>query len=256
MIGTAYLDDSADGNESQVFVAAGFFCIDEEWKRLRREWRKILRPHNIPYFRTTDWRNLTGGFAGLKDKWKQDRARVIADKVKEQLESLLETSELLGGFALGINLPDFYEVDSMPEARANKKWMRECHDFKTHAFRHVFYQLAHLVGYKLDGDNYVTLICDDSNHYRKIRRGFDRMKIKFPHLADRMLSLAPMDDKTVPQLQMADLLADVTREMTTRHIATQGAEAEPLNIKSKVINVNSWSKPQMLKLLRGEYHGV
>jgi hypothetical protein len=42
MIGTAYLDESADATQSEVFVAAGFYCVDEFWKILRRKlgsWR-------------------------------------------------------------------------------------------------------------------------------------------------------------------------------------------------------------------------
>src|SRR5690242_16177022 len=134
MLGTAYLDDSADRDLSKVFVAAGFFCVDTEWKRLRRDWRKILKLHRIEYFRSFDCRTLSGEFTKLKDKWGEDRARKISANIRTNLESVLETSSILMGFGLSINLKDFYEVDAMPEARQNIQWMRESHDFQTAAF--------------------------------------------------------------------------------------------------------------------------
>jgi hypothetical protein len=256
MIGTAYLDDSADANQSVAFVAAGFFCVDPEWKRLRREWRRILKPHGIRYFRATDCRNLQGGFANLKEKWGEARARQIADRIRQQLADLVENSGLLIGFGFGINMHDFWEVDAMPEARACTQWMRECHDYQTYAFRNMFCKITHTVMRLTTDENYLIFICDDSTHQRKIRRGFERVKKKYPELGERMLSLAPMDDKKIPELQMADFMADVAREMVTRHLATAGAQAEPAAIKTRVFSVECSNKHSMLRVLSGEAKGV
>ena len=257
MLGTAYLDDSADATHSDVFVAAGLFCVDQEWKRLRREWRKILKPHNIAYFRSTDCRNLSGGFEKLKERWREEKARTIVDRIYIQLERLIESSNLLIGCGFGINMKDFHEVDEMPEARINRKWMRDCHDYQTFAFKNMFGYFADTVTKLLEGNNYIVFVCDNSTHYRKIKRGFDRFRQKYPDLGERMPSLTAQDDKLTGELQMADFMADVTREMVTRHLATANAtQTEPKAIKTRILNVDCWTKHSMLKIMRGEAPGI
>lgn len=257
MLGTTYLDDSADQLAAKVFIAAGFFCPDgSEWKRLRREWRKVLKPRRIPYYRTYDWRTLTGAFGHLAEKWGPEKARVIADKIRMRLEALLESSPVLAGFGMGINMQDFREVDATPEAKSNRQWMRECHDYQTAAFRNVFCRITYLLTEKVDPELLIAFVCDDSTHYRKIKRGYDRIKVKFPDLGRHMISLVSKDDKRVPELQMADLMADVAREATTKSIANAGAFTPPSSIKTKVLSIDCWNKSGMLKVLSGETPGA
>jgi Protein of unknown function (DUF3800) len=255
MIGTAYLDESSDAVQKETFVAAGFFCVDHEWRRLRRKWRKILRPRGIECFRASDCRNLQGDFATLKEKWGEERAYKIADKIRTDLGDLIDNSGLLIGFGFGINMHDFWEVDAMPEARACRNWMRECHDYETYAFRAVFGKITETILRLLDGDNYLFFVCDESPHYRKIKRGYDRFRKKFPAIAERMLGISQLNDKRVPELQMADFMADVAREMVTRHIATRQT-AEPLSVKTRVFNVDCAHKHSMLRVLSGEATGM
>jgi hypothetical protein len=155
-------------------------------------------------------------------------------------------------------MKDFRDVDAMPEARANQQWMRECHDYETCAYRNMFNMLGHMLIVELRGagDNYVAFVCDESSHDKKIKRGYERMKQKFEILKDRFVGFATLDDKKTPELQMADLMADVAREMITRHLANGEAEAPPFSIKKNVFRVNTWNKSGMLKVLRGEAVGA
>ena len=255
MFGTAYLDDSAD--PAVAFVAAGFFCLDPEWKRLRREWRRVLKAHSLTYFRSYECRALKGEFSKIEQKWGNEKARTIADDIRRRLEDVIESSRIMMGVGFGINMKDFHEVDSLPEARANQQWMRECHDYQTCAFRNVFNLLGHILILELSGENFVAFVCDQSTHDRKIRRGYERMKQKFEILQSRFIGLSTLDDKKVPELQMADLMADVAREMITRYIATGSEqEAPPLSLRNSVLRVHTWNKAGMLKLLRGEATGA
>lgn len=256
MLGTAYLDDSADATQSVAFVASGFFCIEPEWRRLRRGWRKILKPHGIRYFRATDWRNLSGSFEPLRLKWGEARARVIANDIRSRLVTLMDSSTLLMGFGFAINMQDFWEVDALPEAKACPQWMRECHDYETYAFRNMFCKITESVIHLTSDDNYLFFICDESNHYRKLKRGFDRVKNKFPVLGERMLSLAPMNDKLIPELQMADFMADIARELVTRSFASADGKAEPKVIKERVFSIECSNMHSMLRVLSGEARGV
>jgi hypothetical protein len=95
MLGTAYLDDSADPANSVAFVAAGFFCLDPEWKRLRREWRRVLKPHGLAYFRSYECRAFKGEFAKLKEKWGDEKGRTIADGIRLRLEDVIESSPIM-----------------------------------------------------------------------------------------------------------------------------------------------------------------
>ncbi len=255
MIETAYLDESSDASEKQFFLAAGFVCVDPEWKRLRREWRRILKPHNIGYFRSHDCRFLKGEFLKLTEKWGPERARKIADGIRKSLENVIDSSSLLMGFGMAVNLQDFREVDAMPEAQKNRQWMRDAHDYKTAAFRHIFRMITDVMVNKMGGDNYLTFICDESTHFKKIRRGYERMREKYPQLAERIISLAPMDDQRVPQLQMADLMADVANGMMRKSLNNAGARITPEVIETRVATVDYWGKIGMLKTLRGEIPG-
>ncbi len=251
MMGTAYLEESADATQSNAFVAAGFFCVDPQWKSLRRAWRRVLRPHGIPYYRTADWRSLEGSFKPLREKWGNERARAIADKVRSRLIDVLNGGDLLIGFGFGVNMHDFWEIDRTPDAKACRQWMRECHDYHAYGFRNVFGKIIHTVMQLGDGDNYVFFEVDDSSRFPKVKRAYDRFKRKYPELGERMLSLVPMDDKKIPELQMADLLADVGREMTTRHIVTR-ERAEPSCIKERILNFDCAHRHSMLRVLSGE----
>jgi hypothetical protein len=114
-------------------------------------------------------------------------------------------------------MKDFREVDSMSEAAASRDWMRDCHDYKVHAYRIIFQRIVNAV----------------------------------------RQSIAPLDDKRTPELQMADLMADVARESVTRWLAQGGvAEAEPKSIKTRVLNIQCWGKYRMLKVLSGEARGI
>lgn len=161
------------------------------------------------------------------------------------------------GVGFGINMKDFREVDALPEAQSNRQWMRECHDYQTCAFRNMFNLLAHILFVELSGENYVAFVCDESTHDRKIRRGYERMKQKFEIMQSRFVGFATLDDKKVPELQMADLMADVARQMIAKYIEIgDGQEVPPLSIKEKVLRVQTWNKSGMLKLLRGEAVGA
>lgn len=217
----------------------------------------MLRAHKIPYFRSYDCRTLSGGFADLKEKWVQEKACQIADRMRTRLEDVIESSPIMMGVGFGINMKDFLEVDAMPEAQASRQWMRECHDYKTCAFRNVFNLLGHILIVEFGGENYIAFVCDESSHQRKIRRGYERMKEKFPILRERFLRLTPSDDKKVPELQMADLMADVARQMIMKYIVEGGTqEVPPLSIKENVLRVQTWNRSGMLKVLSGQAPGA
>src|SRR5215467_13121972 len=170
MLGTAYLDDSADPSGKTIFLVAGFFCPDGgPWKQLRREWRKILKPHDIQYYRSYDWRTLTGSFENLRQKWGEQKARKIADRIRSNLHEIVEAERLVIGYAMGV-VEAHRTVDALPDAQKSTKWMRECHDYQVAAFRNLFCRMTDNLTTEVDPKLKIAFICDDSTHFRRINR--------------------------------------------------------------------------------------
>ena len=135
--------------------------------------------------------------------------------------------------------------------------MRECHDYQVAAFRNLFCRMTHRLTTEVDATLRIAFVCDDSPHFKVINRGFERVKDKFPDLAEHMLSLTRLDDKVTPELQMADLMADISREMMQKFIASDRQnQITPSVLDEKISSVDLWDKVGMLSNLYGTTPGA
>jgi hypothetical protein len=135
--------------------------------------------------------------------------------------------------------------------------MRECHDYQVAAFRNLFCRMTLMLTTEVDPTLKIAFVCDDSPHFRRINRGYERVKQKFPDLGSKMLSLTRLDDKVTPELQMADLMADVSRQMMQKFIVSNRQnQITPSAFGSKIVSVDLWDKAGMLSNLYGTTPGA
>src|SRR5208282_3838669 len=59
----------------------------------------------------------------------------------------------------------------------------------------------------------VAYIVDDSTYTERIKQAFDATKTNHPTVATSMKTIAALDDKETPALQMADLFANVCKDI-------------------------------------------
>jgi hypothetical protein len=73
MMLTAYLDESGHSQDQKVrFMGmAGLIATSEYWQHYEREWQRVLKDFQIPYFHMKEYAHSVGVFAG----WKADEPK-------------------------------------------------------------------------------------------------------------------------------------------------------------------------------------
>jgi len=168
------------------------------------------------------------------------------------VESLIQSSGIQG-FGLGVNLEHFREVAAMPEAHDNPNWNPDYYDV---GFQMIIGRIADiLVRIQAGtGEHHVAgFVCDESPKSRKIENSYHRFKKKHPDLAEHMRGISHLDDKINPPLQMADLMADVAREMVTEWLDLgDPSKQASCPLPGSVMEVKIWDRDGMIKQVKGE----
>jgi len=145
----------------------------------------------------------------------------------------------------------FWEVNALPAAQNNPNWSSDCADA---AFQMVIGRIADTLR-QIDaegaGHHVATFICDESPKSEKIQKSYYKFKKKLPHLADYMRGISHLDDKRTPPLQMADLMADVAREMVAQWLDDPSTQAT-CPIPGSVLEIKCWDRDGMLRALSGD----
>jgi hypothetical protein len=128
MLARIYLDESADGEAREIYVAAGFIGIPVLWERLRRKWKLQLKASakkhglkKLEYFSSKDCHNLRGPFYPLRDFGPVSEMKKTALQIRDELEPII-TSSPIQGVGVAINMKDFREYNSRPEVLSNPNW--------------------------------------------------------------------------------------------------------------------------------------
>jgi len=96
---TAYLDESYD---QKIFALGGFLSYEDEWRKVEKKWKTVIRENAITRFHAAD---CSSGFGEFRD-WPLKRRIGLA---KRLLGILTQRRELYGLFS-GIVLPDAKEL--------------------------------------------------------------------------------------------------------------------------------------------------
>ncbi|MGD0325958.1 MAG: DUF3800 domain-containing protein [Terriglobia bacterium] len=239
-----FMDESSDQEQKDVFCVAAVLANEKIYRPLEDEWVKRLDEDGIKYFRASDCKSVRGAFEHLRKKCGSfEAAKKVADAVREDLEHLLIPSHWIG-FGAGVIVPEYKAVlREFPEARF---FFSE--DETVPAYTQVMYEVAREVRKKAKGFG-VAYIVDDSTYSEKIVHAFYATKKNHPTVGTSMKTIAPLDDKETPALQMADLFASVVKDIFLDWLAHESSGPDLGEWHSHVERIGRFDKAVMAKSL-------
>jgi hypothetical protein len=202
---SSYLDESADQKKKEALCIAGILIREDNLARIQEQWIERLRVAGIPYFHYTECKGLHGEFFSYRRKYGTE-AHQRADAVLEDLEGIL-LSASWGGFSAGVLVSEYMGI--LHDIPASKHIFRE--DPTEALYGQMLYEIARQVRRNAKGFQ-VAYFIDESSDFSKIYDMFEGTKANHPVIGRTMKTIAPLDDKDVPALQMADLFTGRIRE--------------------------------------------
>lgn len=200
----SYLDESSDKRTESLLCVGGLISNEPILRRLSTAWNARLDQDGIAYFRFSDWKNLHGAFHHFRRH--KDGARKRADKVLCDLEEIL-LSESWVGVGMGVLVPQYRTVlMENPYAR-----LLYPNDPTEPAYGQMFYQIAHVIR-KNGAGHQVAIFVDKSNDYPKLAGVYRALQLHHPTLGKSLATIAPVDDKLTPAMQMADFIVGKIRD--------------------------------------------
>jgi hypothetical protein len=197
VIRDCYLDDSKDKHQEFVHVCGGFYGTSKAWDRFSKAWDKQCKEDGIDYWKTSEYRRLEGQFA----KWSPDR-RSEADAVKHRLQAIARKSIRLHGVAVAV--PVKVHHDLLRYENADRIFKEE----------HIYFRALETAIYRAtslacaDPRDLMLFVHDDGPDFDLLRQIFNSYKEKNQETGKHLTMFMPMDDKTTPPLQLADMFAN------------------------------------------------
>ncbi|WP_263377011.1 DUF3800 domain-containing protein [Granulicella aggregans] len=238
MLFRAYLDDSSDQKKQAIAVAGAAVGTKNQWKAVTDSWNKRLDADGIEYFKYFQYRAFRGQFFKFRkvDLYPPPKGSHIAGALFQDLQEIISNSGVRG-MAHAIPLCSYaairkssdraasiFPVD--PYEAAMQTLMGECADRTQES------------GEK----NRVAFVSDDSNTSRRVLQIYKAFKTMNPDKGKVMKTLFFGDDKLYPQLQVADLMAGLVREIClTARIDQQ--------LHKNIVTFTIWSDEMMIDML-------
>jgi hypothetical protein len=264
MLYKMFFDDTADGAQDKYVIAAGLMGPWNVWRGFNREWKKALSAApSIRWFHSKEWRSLTGEFLQFRDpeRWPKPKGSEAATRKRDRLKAVIEKA-LVGGIGVGVLIEDFKIVrDADPRAAI---FLRS--DPYEMAQQALVYECA-LGARKLSrrsgtgpNGNYVSYVSDDSNRAATYATVYSDFKGKNPDIAQIMQDLVHLNDKRVPGLQAADLIAHAINQVTKELVALSPERRSASFLTSlpelqgriwKIAHVDRWYLCSLLEDLAG-----
>lgn len=202
----AALDESSDQKCETIFVAAGFIGLEDCWKDVERRWLEVLKKHGMQYFKSKEWKSLTGQFRKFRSNaYPKPLGGQTADAVREELVTIILSSNLIG-FAVGILMKDYNEV--LQKMAASRVFYND--DPHVEAYYSLMHEIVRTVRRKAKGKS-VAIVYDDSTYSQKVEHAFKALKKIHPSIGSSLRTFLPLSDKDHVPLQAADILANLIK---------------------------------------------
>lgn len=188
---TLYCDESySHPPEPRAYTVGGYLSTDVQWKKFRKEWRRILEPDGITYFHMVDFQACKPPY----DSWsKEKRIKFLAS-----LHEVIHARTLLS-FVTTADLADFEELTAEqkgelvnPHIFAAKNCMKAV----------GFWAAKNIINHPV-----IAYIFEQSPQDRKLKKLFTETLSDEDRWFFRMASLTVADKRIVSPLQAADMLA-------------------------------------------------
>ena len=200
------MDDSTDKKRERIFVVAGFLAFSDDIFEAERHWKARVNSGGLDYFRTNECHTLTGEFEKLVLKHGCDGARRIADELLADLWLIVKSADLFGFCFLG-PIQDYNTVQAEPYS----EYVFE-RDPYVQAHHHLIYHVAAWVADRIKPKQEpIAFSFDEHNKAKLLMDRWNKQKEHYPKIAPYMGTMAPLDDRQSPAIQMGDLLANTTK---------------------------------------------
>ncbi len=248
MLYRTYIDDSADEKQEIVMVAGALIGTQKQWNELSRKWNICLRHHGMSYFKSSEYNRLEEEFERFhdEDNYPKPTGRAAARAIRDELEAIIKRVPILG-LACAVPLPMYrklveeYELSEKlnpdPFIAASQTVMRES----------ALLARDKLPRGKKDRDNRIAFVCDDTDNARNYSDAYAGFKAKNVAIQDTLGGLSHQDDKHTPPLQMADMVASISKEMAFEYIKT-GGRVELRRLQGVFHKLIVWDEPTMREL--------
>jgi len=208
MLLRTYVDDSADETQERAVVAGAYVGFHHQWNKLYKRWKARLKKDGLDFFHTTEYYSLRGEFFKFRDvvKYPKPAGSKAATAILHDLENIIHDVGIMG-VAVCIDMAAYREV------RQNRPHAGRL--FPKNAFEVAIATLINLctkiVRDEFKGPRKIAFVCDDGPSSAKIAHIYHTFKNARPDLAEWMAGLTHQDDKRFPQLQAADLMANLAK---------------------------------------------
>jgi hypothetical protein len=250
-----YVDDSADEKQDQVVAAGAYVGYYHQLRKLRESWKKRLKRDGLRYFHTTERYSLRDEFARFRDpvKYPKPTGREAAQAVLDDLETIIHNTEVMG-IAVCIPLKVYTEIrNTEPDANAI---------FPADAFQVALISLFKKCA-EIARDEFkprreqLAFVCDISDRAPTMTKMYIQFRKNNPGLAEFISSFDHQDDKNVPPLQAADLMAHLARRRFAEYLNDPAKRVFTADValkkRLKRLNVHAihcWNRDYMLAVLK------
>jgi hypothetical protein len=203
----SFLDESSDQKQEHVFCVAAFLAQKQYWQEIQGRWMDRLAQDGVKYFSAKDCNSVHGPFEHLHKLHGLEKAKQITSALRNDLANILIGSHW-HGFGFGVLIPDYKDV--LAEFPIANRFYAA--DPTEHIYSQAMYEVTRATRRKAKGWG-VAFVIDQSDYDEYVIAAYKAMKVNQPAMAESAKTILPRDDKETPPLQMADLLASVTKDM-------------------------------------------
>jgi hypothetical protein len=210
MLLRAYVDDSTDETKERAVVAGAYVGFYRQWNKLQKQWRKRLKQDNVPYFHAASFRRLREPFSVFANPitYPKPHGREAAQTLVGDLEKIIQASGVMG-LAVCIDMAVYNEI------RATEPDAAEI--FPEDAFAAALQGLVRVCAeivrdeWQEPPNRKIAFVCDDSSSSSRIVQAYSDFERDNPDIEEYMGGLVHQDDKLLPGLQTADMMAHLAK---------------------------------------------
>jgi hypothetical protein len=242
LIYESYLDDSLDADQAKIGVSAGFCGTSADWQKLRSQWNARLKQDEMTYFKTSEYKMLRGEFERFR-QYAPPAGRDKAKQLRSDLQTIVALDRGIEGFGVAVAIGDYQDARKLPGAT---QFLSE-NPYHA-ALQEVMFQTVSFVR-RLPGKNAVVFVHDDGNNFSQLHDLCKEFKRKNPKTAKLMLGFRSMDDKAVPALQLADMMANLTLELSIKWLDSGREKPKLQEMQQTIQKLGVWDKDYMMSVI-------
>jgi hypothetical protein len=257
MLLRTYIDDSADETHEKAVVAGAYVGFYHQWNMLTKQWKKRLKQDGIRFFHAADYYGLHGPFAVFADPiaYPRPKGRKAAKGLIDDLEEIVHEAQVMG-VAVCVDMKAYRNIRET-EPHADRIFSKDAFESALQALIGMCAEIVRdeweLVPRK------IAFVCDESGSAPRISQIYTSYKRENPILAYFMGDLVHQDDKLVPALQSADMLAHLAKGRFIDWLGDPEKKVftsnETLKQRLKTLSVHKiavWDRRYMLDVLAHE----